>query len=141
MYDAILVPVDGSETSQRAVETARGLAETTGATVHILSVVDVTGAPMSFGTETVSTLEEAAERIVDQAASAFADTDLHLVAAVRRGTPWRVVLNYCTDEGIDLVVLGQHGRTGLERLLLGSVTDRVLRSAEIPVLVVPPVES
>ena len=141
MYDAVLVPIDGSPTANRALEEACTLAELSGATVHVLSVVDESASPMRFGPETVSELETAGERIVADAAAAVADTGLDVVPVVRLGTPWQVVLRYCTDEGIDLVVLGQHGQTGLERLLLGSVTDRVLRSADIPVLVVPPVES
>lgn len=142
MFDRILIPTDGSDPAKSAVETALGLAETHGATLHVLFIVDqpttVSGMGEGFSglDDLLDALEEegkqATEAIVEQAS----ERDIETTAAVRRGNPHEDILGYANDQDIDVIVMGTHGRTGVKRALLGSVTEDVVRHSEIPVLTV-----
>ncbi|MFB6164236.1 MAG: universal stress protein [Haloarculaceae archaeon] len=135
----VLVPTDGSEVAQRALDRALDLAEATGAGLHLLSVVDTSVAMDDSGTAAVvEALEEAGERALDDAAERAAAADVPVVEReVAHGPPAAVIADYADDEAVDLIVMGTHGRTGLGRILLGSVTERVVRRAHGPVLTVP----
>ena len=91
--------------------------------------------PMETSWESVtSMLEEEGEAALEAAEDrAVAGT---VVTAVREGPPSREIVGYAADEECDLVVMGTHGRGGLNRLILGSVAERVVRSSEVPVLTV-----
>jgi nucleotide-binding universal stress UspA family protein len=122
MYRTILVPTDGSDGSMAAVEHAVDLAAAFDAAVHALYVVDQTYPAVSkydFVTEDEEETGVAVER--------------HL----RRGVPHEEILAAVDDYGADLVVMGTHGRTGLDRVAhAGSTTERVVRLAAVPVLTV-----
>jgi len=139
MYDAILVPTDGSEGTARAVEHAIELAVRYDAALHTVSVVetDDIGADVPEG-DVPEELRDVAERaiddVVDQAEAADVGT---IEARIALGTPHRAILDYIDERDIDIVVMGTHGRTGLDQRLLGSVTERVVRMADVPVLSVP----
>ncbi|ELZ31472.1 universal stress protein UspA-like protein [Halogeometricum pallidum JCM 14848] len=144
MYDSILVPTDGSEHAGRAAEHAGYLAGLFDATVHLLSVADVQAAAGAFGAggvdETyISRLEAEGERAVEAAADAVEGADA-VQTAVVRGRPDEAILDYAGENGIDLVVMGTHGRTGLTRYVAGSVSERVLRLSDVPVLTVRAVD-
>ncbi|MFB6171057.1 MAG: universal stress protein [Haloarculaceae archaeon] len=136
--DGVLVPTDGSAAAATALPHAFELATRYGATVHALSVVDdaVYGIEASM-TGFVDDLSTASEEAVEVVASR-APADCSLVTAVERGTPHAEIDAYVAAHDVDLVAMGTHGRSGLERLVLGSVTARVVRSAPVPVLAVPP---
>jgi len=164
MYEQILYPTDGSTGSEAAAEDARLLASTFDATVHVLHVVDTrhTGLGMSgafladdgpglsgkaegggeagmVGTradfdELNDALTERAGSMVEDVAEAFGDIDT--VTAVKPGNPHSVILEYADDNDIDLIVMGTHGRTGIERYLIGSVTEKIVRLADPPVVTV-----
>ncbi|GAA0648024.1 universal stress protein [Salarchaeum japonicum] len=147
MYDRILVPTDGSDVSAVAIEHAVDLAEKYDADVHALYVVDVDAVSFGLGAEQVDRIrqghldemeevEEKANAATGAVADAATDRGVSVVEAVRVGQPHAVVADYADDEDIDLVVIGSHGRSGVRRALLGSVTERVLRSTRKPVLVV-----
>lgn len=136
MYENILIPTDKSDGSELAIERGLELAETYGATAHALYVV-----------EPVYTADYSAERILDaledegeQATAAVAakgdERGVPVKTEVRRGTPHSQILEYADEHDIDLIVLGTHGRTGLDRYLLGSVTEKVVRLSDVPVLTV-----
>ncbi|WP_435181785.1 universal stress protein [Halorussus sp. AFM4] len=138
MYDRILVPTDGSDQSERAFERALDLALTYDAELHLLNVVDVSALTGEFdGMAVVDRLEEAGRGIVhrlrDRAREAGVDT---VETLVREGIPYSTILEYADDNDVDLIVMGTHGRTGLDRYLLGSVTERVVRKSDVPVLTV-----
>jgi nucleotide-binding universal stress UspA family protein len=139
MYESILVPTDGSDGAAKAVEHAIELANWDGAALHTAYVVSTrdVGADASEW-DVPETLEEAAEAaiddVIDRAEAADVDT---IEATIARGVPYRAILDYVDEHDIDLVVMGTHGRTGLDRYLLGSVTERVVRMADVPVLAVP----
>lgn len=144
MYEHILLPTDGSDGTGRVVEHAVHIARLDGATVHVLHVVDTSVAPLDSHSQSINDALEAAGRCsVEAIRDRVLDVGIHSVIAVRRGTPHREILDYTAENGIDLVVMGTHGRAGLQRTVLGSVTERVVRLAESPVLTVrtTPVET
>ena len=142
MFNRILIPTDGSNEAKSAVEMALDLAETHDATLHIFSIVDqptsVSGTGEGFpGLDNLLTeLEERGHQATSAIANQAKDRDIEITTAVRRGNPHDDILTYATEHGIDLIVMGTHGRTGVKRALLGSVTEAVVRHSEIPVLTV-----
>ncbi len=137
MYDTILVPTDGSEHSVRAAEHGRYLAERFDATIHVLSVVDIQSAAGVFDVgleeEFVARLEDQGQDAIEAVKAAVDDTDRVTTAQVR-GEPSATILEYADEHNAGLIMMGTHGRTGLERYVTGSVTERVVRRAEVPVL-------
>ena len=137
MYDTILVPTDGSDHATRAAEHARYLARLFDATVHVISVVDVRSAERIVDGvgegEFVAHLEADAKKAVEAVEALVGERD-SVQTAVIRGEPAQSILKYADEHDADLLVMGTHGRTGLTRYIAGSVTERVLRLAEIPVL-------
>lgn len=147
MYDNILVPTDGSDTAEAAVDRAVDLAAKYDATVHALYVIDVDAVNYSLGTEQVDRIRQgklddmpevrdAADAATSYVAGAAATMSVDAEEHVRAGQPARVIRNAIDDLDIDLVVMGSHGRSGISRALLGSVAEQVLRKTKIPVLVV-----
>lgn len=138
MYSEILVPTDGSPASDAAIEHAIDLAEQYGARLHALYVVDG-GAYSSIeaGAEVVvEALESEGEEATGRVADAAADAGVECVTSVTSGTAYQSIHDYVDEHGIDVVVMGTHGRKGLDRYLLGSVTERVVRTSDVPVLTV-----
>jgi nucleotide-binding universal stress UspA family protein len=137
MFDEILIPTDGSESAERAARYGQVLAAAYGATVHVLSVVDDRDYGAVEGTEADagrSAAEQEATAAVDTVAALFADDPV--TTQVTSGVPSETILEYVSAEGIDVVVMGTHGRTGIDRFLIGSVAERVVRHADVPVLTV-----
>ncbi|MFC5368810.1 universal stress protein [Salinirubrum litoreum] len=138
MYDTILVPTDGSDRSLTALRHALELAEAVDASVHALYVVDTETSWLTVSkSEVRDTLrnvgEDAARQALSSAERLAADFDVSLVTATREGSPDEAIIDYVTSEDIDLVVMATHGRQGIGRRLLGSVTERVVRDAPVPV--------
>lgn len=141
--DSILVPTDGSEGARIGARRGIDLAATTGADVHVLSVVDTREIEPSQAsneqTERERLLEKDAERAVD-AISGLAKRHLssRITTAVEEGIPFQTINEYVDAHDIDLIVMGTQGRTGLERVLLGSVAEKTLRTATVPIVTVTP---
>lgn len=145
MYDDILVPTDGSEGAQAAVEQALKIAENHGATVHALYIIETTNvlgdmdwSPirdelMRQAEEATQQVSEKAEELDDQSRN----TNVVTIEEQKDGAPSEEILNYADEQDIDLIVMGTHGRTGLERTVLGSTTEKVIRKADKPVLTAP----
>ena len=138
MYDEILVPTDGSPAAAAAIEHAVTLAERFDSTVHALYVVDATAySTLEAGSGVVvEALEREGEGAVDAVREAAEAAGVPVSEHVVSGTAYKSILEYADEEGVDLIVMGTHGRRGLDRYLLGSVTERVVRSADQPVLTV-----
>lgn len=140
MYDSILLPTDGSDGAAEALDHAIGAAEAYGADLHVVSVVDrrVVLAADADEKESVETeLRDDAAAAVDELAARAEERGLTVTTATPDGVPHREILAYADDEDVDLVVLGTHGRTGREkRMNLGSTTERVVKAADRPLLVV-----
>ena len=147
MYERILVPTDGSDVAEAAVAHALDLAEKYDAEVHALYVVDVDSVNLSLGTEQVDRLKQGrfdemeelkqkAEEATGAVAALGGERGVDVVEHVSGGRPHTVIGDYAESHDIDLIVMGSHGRAGVRRALLGSVTERTLRSTHVPVLVV-----
>jgi len=139
MYDRILVPTDGSPSIQPVVDHALTLAGVHDAALHGLYVID-TG---SFATLPVETTWEGVTEMLreegERALSEFEERtgDTRVETAVREGNPSAEIVDYAEAEGCDSVVMGTHGRAGIDRLLLGIVAERVVRASPVPVVTVP----
>lgn len=147
MYERILIPTDGSEVSEVAVDHALDLAERYDADVHALYVVDTDAVAYGLGAEQVDRLrqgnfegmtelredaEEATGFVRDRGEAQGVTVTEHTSG----GRPHKLIADYAENNDVDLIVMGSHGRSGVRRALLGSVTERTLRSTNVPVLVV-----
>lgn len=145
MYQRILVPVDGSETSNAGLDEAIKLAKLTGAQLRLMHVIDESPLLLSaegmaaLSADVFTLLREGGERVLEDtrervvAAGIAADTKLYEGVAAR--------LSDCVAEEVrewaaDLIVIGTHGRRGVGRFLLGSGAEEIVRSATVPVLLV-----
>lgn len=146
-YSRVLIPTDGSENAEAATPHGVAIAQRFDSTIHVLNVVDLqaAGGPFSAGgleKEFVERLEVGGQEAVDEVADEIGRiaSDVEVRSAVERMTSFEGaaggVREYIERTGIDLVVMGSHGRSNLERQLLGSVTSTVLRTVDVPVLVV-----
>ena len=143
MYKHILIPTDGSELSRRAITDGIALAKAIGAKITGLTVI---APPTSFGVGEFGSVTDPSG--YDQAMAISANqtlsvvTDLATKAQVSADTiqvnnnePWRAIIETAVARGCDLIVMASHGRRGVEGLLLGSETVKVLTHSKIPVLV------
>jgi nucleotide-binding universal stress UspA family protein len=136
MFDTVLIPTDGSDSAQRAAQLGAALAEAYGATVHALAVVD----ERPYSTAVVddeAVVDEgmtAAEREARRAVAAVADLAADATTAVEAGVPAAAIRDYAADADVDLIAMGTHGRTGVERFVIGSVAESVVRHSDVPVL-------
>ena len=141
----ILFPTDFSENSKHALRYACELAHQFQAELHVLSVVqDIalvlpeSGAMYSLPPinmdEAVKSAEEALRGVIPPDWA----KEHTVVLTACTGAPFLEILRYAKEKEVDLIVLGTHGRTGLSHVLLGSVAERVVRSAPCPVLTVRP---
>lgn len=138
----ILVPTDFSKFSDNALTYAVAFAEKFGAELHLLHVVqdlalfippEVAAAPVAAPVDQLTTAAHAAlDRIVRE----HTLQRLNVQREVREGNPFAEVVRYAKERDIDLIIMGTHGRTGLAHVLLGSVTEKVVRKAPCPVLTV-----
>lgn len=137
MYSSVLLPTDGSDGSLVAIEAGLALAADMEAEVHALFVVDERHVMGEFDAA-VEAAEARAERALEAAANAGSERSVAVEKHLRRGVPHREILEAIEQYGVDLVVMGTHGRTGVDRLVhLGSVTERVVRGSPVHVLAVP----
>jgi nucleotide-binding universal stress UspA family protein len=140
MYDRILLPTDGSSGTTEALEHAITIADDQDATVHVLYVLDkrhYMAASDDSTDEIRRSLEEEAERALDEAQVRLEEEGIDCVTTSLEGVPHKKITDYASEEGMDLIVMGTHGKTGPERLAsLGSTTERVVKNADEPVLVV-----
>lgn len=144
-FQKILVPVDFSEPSREAVRQAVGLATSLGASLTLLNVVrtpQVTSAEIGMGIPPGPLLAVTEEEIAGAVARQLelmgrteVPAEVKVYTLVRRGFPATEIVEEARDGGHDLVVMGTHGHTGVSRVLLGSVAERVVRHCHVPVLV------
>lgn len=152
-YGRILLPVDGSgETeTEGVVDHAVGLTSASEPSIHLLHVVDETKftdpAPVLRSDvtdvrtdELLAQCEDAGERFLSRTADAIAERDpaVEVVRAIERGVPHEEIRRYVREKGIDAVVMATHQRPERDRRLIGSVTERVVRTSDVPVFVIPP---
>ena len=154
MYSKIVVPLDGSENSERSLPHVQELAKILNSTVHLIQVISrsegvqmMSGAEGTFGISTqyqsmaeqlISSRIEQAEAYLTEVQGRLETDGVSAISAVMEGAPGEKIVEYAASEDADLIVMSTRGQGGIQRLLLGSTTDRVLRSAHLPVLAVPP---
>ena len=142
-YKHILIGTDGSELMETVYEHCAFLARLTNATVHIVYVLDIAGfasVPIDSTWENMyDVLLDEGKAIAENAKKAVISYGVNKEAvktAVLEGHPSSELNTYVENNAVDLIVIGTHGRKGLDRLLIGSVADKVVREAKVPVLVV-----
>jgi len=139
MYGDVLLPTDGSAGMDRVIEEAVGLAERHDATLHALYVVNtasLSNLPLEASMDAVSDSLREEGRTALAEVERLVDDRVPLESATVEGSPAREIVGYATETGVDLIVMGTHGRSGVDRLLLGSVAERVVRRSPVPVLTV-----
>ena len=138
MFDRILAPSDGSEAAEQAMHTAVELAEIHDAAVKVLYVIDTSVylRHARVADTIISELEEDAEEVTDEAADYARQTEGEMRTEIVRGVPHEEIQDHADEHDMDLIVMGTHGRTGLKRAILGSVTEWIVMTSDIPVLTV-----
>lgn len=138
VFDRILVPYDFSETSANAVRYGMGLAQTFNARVQFLFVGDseraslATEQPIDSPDALVAAFKAAVDRTVSRVTASSVDTQLF----VRAGNPATEIVTFADEQGTDLIVMGTHGRGLVGHFVMGSVAEKVVRTAHCPVLTV-----
>ena len=134
-FNKILVPTDFDETSDAALLYGRHLAKALGGQLHVLHVAaNLFLKPMA---NNPSDIEAGLARQLDDVLTDDDRQNLRAVAIVRKSdTPAAEIVRYAEDEGIGLIVMGTHGRTNVARLLIGSVAEKVVRTAPCPVMTI-----
>jgi nucleotide-binding universal stress UspA family protein len=136
-FDDILVPTDGSKPAHNAAKQAIKFAQRNGATLHVLYAMDMgdadyVAAPSDIE-ETRKRLESKGQEFVADIEVLAADADVPCVTVVVANTPIEAIEEYVAEHDIDLVVMGKRGRSDPDKPLVGSITNRVVGSLEIPV--------
>ncbi|WEL17316.1 MULTISPECIES: universal stress protein [unclassified Halorhabdus] len=140
MYETILAPTDGSSGTAKTLDHAISIAGDNDATIHGLYVLDrrmYLAAEDDAQDEVMESLESDGEKALARLREQVEDAGVTVETELQEGIPHRGILSYAEDIGADLIVMGTHGRTGRDRLAnLGSVTQRVIENADVPVFVV-----
>jgi nucleotide-binding universal stress UspA family protein len=141
MPKKVLVPVDGSPQSNTALEYAlEEFADEEITVIHIIDPIDAGySAPVGMrggSEEWYESAQTESETLFEEAQEMADEYGVTLDTAEELGRPSRTIVEYAEDEGYDQVVMGSHGRSGVSRILLGSVAETVVRRATVPVTVV-----
>lgn len=143
-YGDVLVPTDGSDAAAAAVDHGIAVAEAFDATLHAVHVVDLgamaTGSGVEPPTDQIERYTEAGEAAVEAVAERARGEGVDATTTVEHGFPTADLLEYVDEHGVDLVAMGTHGRAGIDRVLLGSTTERLVCRSPVPVLAVHPDE-
>ena len=143
MFKHILVPIDGSAAAQLAVDKAAGLAKAFGSAITVIYVIDPypftgLGSDFAYGqAEYLSAATAEAKESTEAARSTLGQAGVKVTTqVVEAHAVWRGILDAAAGIEADLIVMGSHGRSGLEKMVLGSVAQRVLSHSHLPVFVV-----
>jgi nucleotide-binding universal stress UspA family protein len=139
-YETILIPTDGSHSAERGIEHGLGIARDNDAVVHFVRIIDES---RHGATPALSNYELALEELEEEADSELTElieqAEAHGIDAETyfdRGFPHEEIVEYAESIDADLIVMGKHGSGGSEKPQVGSVADRVLRTADCPVFTV-----
>ncbi|HHT18001.1 MAG: universal stress protein [Euryarchaeota archaeon] len=147
MVYKILLPTDGSEASKRAGEYAISESELSGAEIIVLHVIDMDYLKSLPQSDLQEKLEEEMREEGKKAVAKFKERlekekcqgsckNINLRTMIRKGKPEDVILKTAEEEGVDQIIMGKSGKHGLERFIMGSTTERVVRKAKIPVNII-----
>ncbi|HYA11440.1 MAG TPA: universal stress protein [Thermodesulfovibrionales bacterium] len=135
---SVLFATDGSKYSEAATNRAIGFAKSYGSEFKVISVVDVTEEFMARAPGALEDLVKKAKDVVEDVKKKASSEGVKAEGIVREGEAYKVITDTASREKAGIIVVGSHGRTGLRRLLMGSVTEKVIGYAPCPVLVVKP---
>jgi nucleotide-binding universal stress UspA family protein len=154
MYSHIVVPLDGSENSERSLPHAQNVAKAFSATLHLVQVVSraeeldltrdsvggfaVAEYSRDLAEELINARLSKAESYLKGVASGLESQGISVKAMVLEGSASENIIDYSQENNADLIVMSTRGQGGIQRLLVGSTTDRVIRSGHVPVLAIPP---
>ena len=139
--ERILVAVDGSPFSDLAVDQAISLGGICNSEIFLISVVDLYPEQMAVAPALVEKMSEEVRGYLDKAKQKIDAADISCETIVRMGgKPHEFIVQEAKEKEIDLIVMGTHGKSGIKRVLMGSVAQSVIGQAPCPVLVVPNVE-
>jgi nucleotide-binding universal stress UspA family protein len=140
MYKRILVPLDGSRLAEQALSHAAVQAGQSGAEIILLMVLGPLPEASMAGRRAVRHAEEASARLaqdyLEGVAAGLREQGLPVQTETVEGKPYLEIIRFAEEKGIDLIIMSTRGHSGLSRWLLGSVTDRVVRGATVPLLLV-----
>ena len=143
MFKKILVPLDGSSFAEEALPHARELAECGGAEIVLVRVDEPYEPPPGIfvpATAIPEVVRLSAGEYLEQLVSRLRLAGIKVESAVLDGKVADAILKYAREEGVDLIVMSTHGRTGISRLLMGSVAEQIVHGARCPVLLIRPQE-
>ena len=137
----ILAPIDFSEVSNRSLDYAIELAAQMKAAVWVVHVYEIPVYVFPEGSiitppAEAAELADRAQKSLDAAVSARRDRGVEISGTLTNGSPREEILRLAKEGNVDLIVMGTHGRRGLPRAILGSVAERLIRTSEVPVLIV-----
>lgn len=138
MYRNILVPTDGSDGAQLALEHAIAIAKAFNGTIHAMSVDEGAGSTQRDQLRTDA--EELAEKATEEAAQRAESNNVPVTISVQSGSAEQAIMRYAEETDIDLIVMGTHGRTGIKNIIFGSVAEDTVRNSPVPVMTVQPPE-
>ena len=143
MFKKILVPLDGSSFAEEALPHARELAECGGAEIILARVDEPYEPPPGIfvpATAIPEVVRLSAGEYLEQLVSRLKLAGFKVESVVLDGKVADALLKYAREEGVDLIVMSTHGRTGISRLLMGSVAEQIVHGARCPVLLIRPQE-
>lgn len=140
-----MIATDGSETSMKTAKLAVGMAKRAGGAVAAIYVVDISRLAQLPGYTTLPGISERlmelmfkeAEDAISEIGEMASNAGVPFEKIVAEGNPSEEILRRSSESGIDLLVMGSIGRTGIEKIMLGSVAEKVVRNSRVPVLIVP----
>lgn len=134
----VLAPTDFSEASRRGVDTATELAARLDAALTVVHVQPQPSFPHHVPPDVLAAADAQAHGLLEELLGRVRARCPKAEGVLKRGTPWECVLDVAKDRGADLVVLSTHGRRGLPRVFMGSVAEKIVRLAHVPVVTVGP---
>jgi len=136
----IVIATDGSKNSQKAISHGIEIAKLSGAIVHALYVVNTSSTiseNWTAGKETIyNIMKDDGQKVVSKVKKIGIDSGVEVREVILEGYPSNEIIYFAENNNIDLIVMGTLGATGLERFLMGSVAEKVIRNSRVPVLVV-----
>ncbi|MBI5101775.1 MAG: universal stress protein [Nitrospirae bacterium] len=134
----ILYSTDGSLHSEKALKEAVNMAKTCGTKLYVITVVDVNPEYATMAPNVIERAEKEAGELLEEVRKCAAKEGIDVELIMHEGDePWKFIVEEAKEKNVDMIVMGSHGRTGLARLLMGSVTEKVIGHAPCKVLVVP----
>lgn len=143
-FHRILVPVDESRPSHNSLSVAAGMARASEATVVLAHVAEMSYSRdrdemlATYGEHIVEDFRKYGENLLKDTADSETFSGIKVETETLFGDPARALLDLAEQKNIDVIVMGSHGRGAWERMVLGSVSQRVIHEAKVPVVIVPP---